>query len=78
MAGEAEQSVRSCWQRKAVPDGFAETFIRFGWRGIETFFGARTTSNQRWIEELGGDALKAERRAYRRQLRAVRSYARSA
>jgi hypothetical protein len=60
-------------RRKPPPTGFAETFIRWGWRGVETAFGARTPCNRRWISECGGDDLIASRRAYREQLRTLRS-----
>jgi hypothetical protein len=59
-------------RRKPCPDGFAETFIVAGWRGVEAAFGARTDCNKRWIAECGGDALKAARSRYRRELEALR------
>ena len=60
-------------RRKPPPPGFAETFVRWGWRGIETVFGARTSCNKRWVDECGGAALVIERRDYRRRLREVRT-----
>ncbi len=72
MTGDESKSHRSCWDRKPVPDGFAETFVRFGWRGVETFYGARTAVNRRWIEEAGGPELIAQRQQYRANLRALR------
>jgi hypothetical protein len=76
MTGQATDqgsTHRSCWDRKPVPEGFSETFIRFGWRGIETFYGARTSVNRRWIDEAGGPSLMEARRRYRDALRAVRA-----
>lgn len=59
-------------RRKPPPSGFAETFIRWGWRGVETVFGAHTRCNKRWVCECGGQKLKAERLWYRQRLRQVR------
>jgi hypothetical protein len=79
MTAGLSQHHRSCWDRKPVPDGFAETFVRWGWRGVETFFGARTSVNRRWIVEAGGGELLEQRRRYREALRSLRgSGARSA
>lgn len=60
-------------RRKPVPPGFAETFVRWGWRGVETVFGSRTGCNKRWLIESGGCMLIAERRLYRQRLRQVRT-----
>lgn len=62
-------------RRKPAPPGFAETFIRWGWRGVETVFGSRTGCNKRWVQECGGCLLVAERRLYRQRLRQVRGIA---
>lgn len=59
-------------RRKPAPPGFAETFIRWGWRGVETVFGSRTECNKRWVQECGGCALIQQRRDYRVRLREVR------
>lgn len=59
-------------RRKAAPAGFAETFVRWGWRGVETAFGARTGCNKRWVQECGGPDLKQQRREYRRMVRELR------
>lgn len=59
-------------RRKPAPPGFAETFIRWGWRGVETVFGARTDCNKRWVIECGGCGLIEQRRAYRERLRRMR------
>lgn len=64
----AETSSRS----KPPPPGFAEVFIRFGWRGVETCFGSRTNCNKRWVAECGGVALIQRRREYRSRLREIR------
>lgn len=60
-------------RQKSAPDGFAETFVRWGWRGVETVFGARTSCNKRWVQECGGCELISERRDYRQRLRQVRA-----
>ena len=51
-------------QRKPCPPGFAEVFIVGGWRGVEAAFGSRTDCNKRWVQECGGDKLKARRLEY--------------
>lgn len=58
---------------KPPPPAFAETFIRHGWRGLETAFGARNVVHRRWIDDCGGQALIAARQAYRRSLSALRA-----
>jgi hypothetical protein len=62
----------SSLRQKPPPPGFAETFVRWGWRGVETVFGARTSCNKRWLAQCGGCSLIAERREYRQRLRAMR------
>lgn len=57
---------------KPMPDGFVETFIRFGWRGVELFFGSRTSCNKRWVEQAGGADLIERRRQYRERVRHLR------
>ena len=52
---------------KPPPPGFAEIYIRWGWRGVETFFGSRTACNKRWIEQHGPE-LKQARQTYRQAL----------
>lgn len=54
---------------KPPPAGFAEVFTRWGWRGVEIAYGSRTTCNQRWVAELGGDDLKAKRTEYAKRYR---------
>lgn len=60
-------------RQKPPPPGFSESFIRWGWRGVETIFGSRTSCNKRWIRECGGCELIEQRREYRQRLRQVRS-----
>ena len=47
------------------PEGFAARFVQSGWRGIEHYYGARTSINKRWFRELGADRLTALRKRYR-------------
>lgn len=68
MEPTTEHPPHAGWQQKPIPDGFAETFIRFGWRGVEAFYGSRTSCNKRWIAELGPGLLLARAR-YRAALR---------
>jgi hypothetical protein len=58
---------------KPCPPDFAEVFIRHGWRGIESAFGARREVEKRWLGECGHDELKQARRAYRVRLAAMRA-----
>lgn len=60
-------------RRKPPPAGFAETFVRWGWRGVETAFGARTECNKRWVAQCGEAELLASRRAYRANLRQLKA-----
>lgn len=60
-------------RQKPAPDGFAESFVRHGWRGVETIYGSRTSCNKRWVQDCGGCSLIAERRAYRQRLRQLRA-----
>jgi hypothetical protein len=48
---------------RPVPADFRETYLRMGWDGIEEHYGANYRCIARWIEESGGDALRAERAA---------------
>lgn len=59
-------------RRKAAPPGFAEVFIRWGWRGVETAYGAHTRCNKRWVQECGGCTLLTARKTYRQRIREVR------
>lgn len=47
-----------------VPQGFADRFIRDGWRGIERCYGASTPVMMKWIAMSGGEALHQKRRDY--------------
>lgn len=49
---------------RKMPLDFPRVFVEHGWRGIERIFGARTGINVRWINEYGGDRLRALRRRY--------------
>lgn len=52
--------------QEAAPHDFPVVFVQHGWRGIERFFGARTTVNKRWLEECNRERLAALRLRYRR------------
>lgn len=70
-AGRPATSRPECW--KPCPPAFRETFIRFGWRGIEAAFGARNGVNLRWIEQSGGEELRQERKRYLGCLKTLRA-----
>lgn len=59
--------------RKACPPAFAETFVRWGWRGVERAFGARNDINKRWVSYCGGEELKRARLEYLARLKALRA-----
>lgn len=48
----------------SAPSDFPAVFVKHGWRGIERFFGARTTVNLRWLDECGREHLQSLRRRY--------------
>lgn len=48
------------------PPDFGFVFVKYGWRGVEHFFGARTPVNVRWLNECGRDRIKPLRRRYMR------------
>lgn len=48
------------------PADFDTVFIRYGWRGLERYFGSRTTVNLRWLDEAGREQITALRRRYMR------------
>lgn len=57
-----------------IPEGFRARFVdptpRGGWRGVERAYGYRRHILMRFIAQCGGlDALQAERKAARRELR---------
>lgn len=58
---------------KACPPAFAETFVRWGWRGVERAFGARTDINKRWLTHCGGEELRQARLRYLAQMSALRA-----
>jgi len=43
------------------PEGFRNRFIQDGWRGIENYYGARTSVNRKWIALCGGQELREAR-----------------
>lgn len=54
----------TCRRIRPVPRDFAEMFVRLGWgRGITEHYGCNDRSITRWIEECGGDKLRAKRSA---------------
>lgn len=59
-------------RHKPPPPGFEESFVRWGWRGVETIFGSGTHRNVRWVDECGGDQLKARRKQYVLKVRELR------
>lgn len=48
------------------PPDFPAVFVEFGWRGVEHFFGARTSINVKWLRQCGEKRLKTLRRRYMR------------
>jgi hypothetical protein len=58
---------------KACPPAFAETFVRWGWRGVERAFGARTDINKRWLTHCGGEELQQARLRYLARLKTLRA-----
>jgi hypothetical protein len=49
--------------QRPCPRDFRETYIRFGWDGLEDRFHANSRTITRWIEESGGDELRQARAA---------------
>lgn len=47
---------------RPLPRDFRERFLEMGWDGIEDHFNTNWRVIRRWIEEAGGDELRAERR----------------
>lgn len=54
---------------RPCPAGFADTFIKVGWAGIEAEVHAHARSIRRWIALCGGDALTTARAKYVREQR---------
>ena len=49
-----------------APERLPFVFVKFGWRGVERYFGARSERNLRWLNECGRERLDALRRRYMR------------
>lgn len=49
---------------RPCPSDFAERFIVMGWDGIEDHYHTNWRCIRRWIDECGGEYLRAERRAH--------------
>ena len=47
---------------RACPTDFRERFLEMGWDGIAEHYRASWRCVLRWIEECGGETLRAERR----------------
>lgn len=54
--------MRAQRQYPPAPPEFADEFIKGGWRRVERLYNARTDMIWKWIEDCGGDELKARRR----------------
>lgn len=48
---------------RPAPADFREVYVRMGWDGIEDHYRANYRCIARWIEECGGDELRAARSA---------------
>lgn len=48
---------------RPCPDDFRERFLEMGWDGIDEHYRTNWRVIYRWIEECGGEELRAERRA---------------
>lgn len=48
---------------RPCPADFRDRFLEMGWDGIEDHYGTNWRIIRRWIEECGGDELRAARRA---------------
>jgi len=47
---------------RPCPSDFRDRFLEMGWDGIEDHYHTNTRVIRRWIEQSGGDELRAERR----------------
>lgn len=47
---------------RPCPSDFRETFLELGWDGIDEHYHTNWRVIRRWIEEAGGEKLRAERR----------------
>jgi hypothetical protein len=61
---------------RPCPPDFVETYLRIGWDGIEDHYRAHKHTIKRWVQECGGDELKALRREAVRETRRSRAYIR--
>lgn len=48
---------------RPAPHDFRETYLAIGWDGIEDHYRTNSRCIRRWIEECGGDELRAARAA---------------
>jgi hypothetical protein len=48
---------------RPCPPDFRERFLEMGWDGIDEHYRTNWRVIYRWIEQCGGEALRAERRA---------------
>lgn len=49
---------------RQLPDDFREKFVELGWAGIAAHYRAHDRTIARWIEEAGGEELRAERSTF--------------
>lgn len=49
---------------RPLPPDFAKQYIRLGWDEIEAHYNTNWRCIARWIDESGGDKLRAKRRAH--------------
>jgi hypothetical protein len=54
---------------RPCPTDFVEIYLQIGWDGIEDHYRAHKLTIKRWVQECGGDELKARRREAVRQMR---------
>ncbi len=48
---------------RPCPPDFADRFVEMGWDGIDEHYRTNWRCIRRWIEECGGEELRAKRRA---------------
>lgn len=70
MAQQSRPFIRPC------PPDFVDVYLQIGWDGIEDHFRAHKHTIKRWVQECGGDELKARRRDAVRASRLSRSFIR--
>lgn len=49
--------------RRPIPRDFREMYLAMGWDGIEDHYRTNWRVIRRWIQEAGGDELRAARKA---------------